>query len=226
MRIRFPAIFGAMCLALLVAASPADGALSLSFDSSADNFSRRWAFEVGMAGITDNTLANILSGNINFPSGPRGGNLYHLGVSYLLGEIELGMGEKEFRPQLDLPVFVEIFDENSRRPFPSYNAALRARWVDFPWHDYLRTSVAIGWGLSYSARVPLMEKKREDRRADAKNPTHLKFAMPIDVSFALPRWPEHQVMVFIAHQSAGRLFGLFRRGGVNSVGIGYRYGFH
>lgn len=205
-------------------ASPARAALSLSFDPSADRFSRRWAVEAGFAGITDKTLASILTGDINFP-GRRGGYLYHLGASYLLGEIELGVGEHEFRPQLDLPVFVEVFDENARNPFPSYNAALRARWVDFPWNDHLRTSAAIGWGLSYSVHVPAMEKKREDKREDPKRPTHFKFTLPIDVSFALPRWPQHQMMLFIAHQSAGRWFGLFGRGGVNSVGIGYRWGY-
>ena len=209
-------------------ARPDSGArrgLSLSFDASAENFSKRWALEVGVAGITDKTISSILTGDIHFPSGPRGGMLYHFGASYLLGEAVIGWGEHEFRPQLDVPVFIEVFDENSRDPFPSYNAALRARWVDFPWNDYLRTSAAIGWGLSYSARIPLMERRREDRRDRRLDRTHLKFALPIDISFAHPRWPQHQIMFFLSHQSAGRWFGIFGRGGVNSVGIGYRWGY-
>ena len=208
-------------LAVLCAAGPAHARLCLSFDSSAEDFTRRWSVEAGVAKITQNTIAAILRGEIHFDGGMRGGEIYHLGASYLLGEAVLDIGEREFRPQLEAPVFLEIFDENERSPFLSYNAALRLRWVDFPWNDTVRTTFAYGAGFSYSEKIPRMEYKRSLRNKDERR-THLKFTMPADISFAHPRWPEHQVMIFLSHQSAGRIFG---RGGLNALGVGYRWGF-
>jgi hypothetical protein len=50
----------------------------------------------------------------------------------------------------------------------------------------------------------------------------LKFNWPIQMTFALPEFPEHQLMIFIAHQSGGHIFD---EGGVNSLGVGYRRDF-
>jgi hypothetical protein len=76
----------------------------------------------------------------------------------------------------------------------------------------------MGIGLSYSSRVYAMDRERhpgEDR-------SHLKFDWPIQFTFALPKWPQHQLVIFNDHKSGGHIFD---EGGVNSVGIGYRFAF-
>lgn len=201
-------------------AFPAWGGLSLAFDRAEDAYSRRWAFEAGAAWIVSNPLREILRADINIDRGIRGGNIYVLSASYLIGELEIGFGETAFRPQIDLPLTLEIFDENERKPFLSYNAALRGRWVDFPWNDTVRTTIGMGVGPSYSEKIPRMEYKRGLSNKH-KDRSHLKFTVPLDVSLAHPKHPQHQLVLFVAHQSAGFLGG----GGLNAIGVGYRWGY-
>jgi hypothetical protein len=59
-------------------------------------------------------------------------------------------------------------------------------------------------------------------RHPGQDRSHLKFDWPIQVTFALPRWPQHQLVLFVDHQSGGHIFD---EGGVNSYGIGYRFEF-
>lgn len=173
-----------------------------------------------MAWLVSNPLRQILRGEINIDSGIRGGNIYILSASYLIGELEIGVGERTFRPLIELPLTLEIFDEHERSPFLSYNAAIRGRWVDFPWNDTIRTTIAMGVGPSYSEKIPRMEYKRglSNKHKDRK---HLKFTVPLDVTLAHPSAPQHQLVLFVAHQSGGPL----SSGGLNAIGIGYRWGF-
>jgi hypothetical protein len=57
---------------------------------------------------------------------------------------------------------------------------------------------------------------------DFTHRSHLKFDWPIQFTFALPRWPQHQLVLLNDHQSGGHIFD---EGGVNSVGLAYRYEF-
>ena len=193
--------------------------LSLDFDTTDLPMSRRWSFKVGAARITPKSIAKIMQGDIKFSGGDEGGWLYIASASYLIGEFQLGVGDMVFRPKLEAPLTLEVFDEHARRPFLSYNAALMVRWVDFPWNNYVRTTAGLGWGLSYSEKIPAMER----RKRPEQHRSHLKFTLPVEVTFAHPRWPQHQLAVFIAHQSGG--FGFFDHGGLNSVGLGYRLSF-
>lgn len=219
-------------LALVLAALPAAAAedapeepprrslLSLDFDTIDLPMSQRWSFKVGAARFSPKAIAKIMQGDIKFSGGDEGGWLYILSASYLIGEFQLGVGDLLLRPRVEAPLTLEVFDEHARRPFLSYNAAIFGRWVDFPWNNYLRTTAGIGWGLSYTEKIPAMERRKrpEQRRS------HLKFTLPVEVTFAHPRWPQHQLAVFIAHQSGG--FGFFDHGGLNSVGLGYRFSFY
>lgn len=207
-------------LAVLLVTTPCFAALSLSFDRATDRYTRRWAPEVGVAWLVSNPLREILRGEINIDSGIRGGNIYILSASYLIGELELGIGERTFRPQIELPLTLEVFDEHERSPFLSYNVAIQGRWVDFPWNDTVRTTIAMGVGPSYSEKIPRMEYKRGLSNKHKKR-THLKFTVPLDVTLAHPSAPQHQLVLFVAHQSGGPLSG----GGLNAIGIGYRWGF-
>jgi hypothetical protein len=178
-----------------------------------------WSFEAGVAFITKNNIGEIFSGEITRDTGDAGGELYQLTATKHLASLQWEIFGETFTPQLELPLCLEIVDENSRDPFLDYNASLQLRWIDFPWNDTITTSFGIGLGLSYSSKIYLMDQQRhpgEDR-------SHLKFNLPIHLSFALPAYPDQELIFYLAHQSGG--FHIFDKGGVNSLGIGLRHRF-
>lgn len=210
---------GAAIVAAILLALPSSAGASLRFVPHDETDDRRaWAFEAGVAFITDDNVHEVFFGKYDIEGGAAGGEIYSFTASRRLGELQWDVGGRTFRPQLEVPLTLEIVDEHSRRPFLDYNASFMVRWVDFPWNRHVRTSFATGIGLSYSEKVYLMDIQRhpnEDR-------SHLKFNWPIQLTFAAPRYPDHQLTLFLAHQSGGHIFD---EGGVNSVGIGYRFGF-
>lgn len=209
-------------MAMLVPLLPAlCSAASICFlPHSSEDGRSNWAFEVGIAMITDNHIEDfaISSFSLDRAHGASGGNIYTFTATRLLGELKWEIGGHTFTPQLEVPLTLEVVDENSRSPFLDFNASFAVRWVDFPWNNYVKTSFAMGIGLSYSEKIYLIDIERhpDDYRS------HLKFNWPIQLTLALPEYPKHQVMIFIAHQSGGHIFD---DGGVNSLGIGYRHDF-
>jgi len=192
---------------------------AISFIPHSDSDGKRdWAFEIGVAFITSNNIAELTSGQVDIDSGPAGGEIYTLTASRRLGELQWQIGGRTFTPQIELPLTLEIIDENGRKPFLDFNASVVVRWIDFPWNDRLKTTFSMGLGLSYSEKVYLMDIQRHED--DSRS--HLKFNWPIQMTFALPDNPDNQLMLFIVHQSGGRIFD---RGGVNSLGVGYRRDF-
>lgn len=181
----------------------------------------RWAYEAAVAWITPNEIDDFIGYGANPVSvehNDAGGNIYYLTASYHLGDLPVTLFGKTYTPRMELPLTLAMFDENSnaRSPFMDYNAAFSIRWVDFPWNRWLVTSVMTGVGFSYSAETPLMDYQRHP----GENRSKVKFNWPIQLSLALPQWPEHQLIAFIDHQSGGHLFDA---GGINSIGLGYRY---
>lgn len=196
---------------------PATGSVTfIPHQSGGDK--RDWAFELGVAFITTNCVDDFLAGDFNIGSGPAGGEIFVLTASRRLGHLEWNIGNCTFRPELELPFTLEIVDENSRSPFLDYNVSFNVRWVDFPWNDYVSTTFSMGLGLSYSDKVYLMDIQRHPN----KDRSHLKFNWPIAITFASPSRPDLQTVIFLLHQSGGRTFD---KGGVNSLGIGFRRGF-
>jgi len=176
----------------------------------------QWSFEYGVSLITSNNIGEIFSGTIHVDDGPAGGEIHQFTASLLLAEPEWTIFGKAFRPALEMPLTLALFDENDRSPFLDYNVSFFVRWRDFPWNNHVLTSFGTGVGLSYTDKVPAMDIQRhpdEDR-------SHLKFNWPIQLTLARPDHPEHQIFLFIAHQSGGKFFDT---GGINSIGIGYRF---
>ena len=211
---KFLSPFIAACSALPCAA------FSISFlpHCPSQEGSRTWAFEVGVASISSNNIGNFTRASMNLGHGPSSGELYIFTASRRLGELKWNIGGNTFTPQLEFPLTLEIVDENARSPFPDMNASLAMRWIDFPWNQHLKTSFAMGLGFSYSQKIYLMDIERHPGERRSK----LKFNWPMQLTFALPKYEEHQLMIFIAHQSGGKIFD---EGGVNSLGIGYRFDF-
>lgn len=178
-----------------------------------------WTVEFGVAWMTDNCIDDFILGQANIEEGPAGAETYQITATKTLRELPFQLLGHEFRPLLELPLCLEFVDQNANDDFFVSNFAFQLRWVDFPWNHRLNTSFGAGLGLSYASRLYAMDRQRhpnEDR-------SHLKFNLPIFVSFALPEIPEHQVRFYIAHHSGG--FGIFDEGGVNSLGVSYAYSF-
>ncbi len=117
-----------------------------------------------------------------------------------------------------MPFTLELVNENSGDTFMAFAGSFNVRWIDFPWNDYVKTSFSMGVGLNYSDRIYQMDQIRhpgDDR-------SRLKFNWPIQATFALPSYPDHQLTAFIIHHSGG---GMFDHGGLNAFGIGYRRDF-
>jgi hypothetical protein len=178
-----------------------------------------WTFEFGVALMTENDIDDFIEGEVDFEYGDAGATTYQFTATKKLTELPFELFGKEFTPWLEMPLCLELVDENANDPFLVYNASLQLRWVDFPWNSYIRTTFAAGLGLSYATQIYDMDIQRhpdEER-------SHLKFNLPIQLSFSLPDAPQHQVIFYISHHSGG--FGTFDRGGVNSIGVSYGYSF-
>lgn len=81
-----------------------------------------------------------------------------------------------------------------------FNALIFARWHRFPWNHHLRTSVALGEGLSLATRTPPVEQE------DHKKSSALLNNVQFEITFALPRQPNWHLVGRIHHRSG--IFGL------------------
>lgn len=174
-----------------------------------------WAFEFGVAAITENSIGDIFGGEITVGDGPAGGEIYQFKATKTLDILTWNIAGKVYRPHLEMPLCLEVVDEHGRRPFLDYNASVQLRWVDFPWNSWLDTSIAIGLGLSYSEKLYAMDIERHP----GENRSHTKFNLPIEISFGLPGNNNERLSFYLAHQSGG--FHIFDKGGVNSLGIAF-----
>lgn len=192
----------------------------IAWPSGWENFGEidRWAFRGGVATVTWNRIGELLRGKFNRATGDAGGELYLLGASYTLADLRGNFPTNEFKPQLNAVGVLGLVNENRGSPFMDYNAGLTIRWRQFPWDHVLPTTLETGVGLSYTQRVMQVERIRlPDRKR-----SHLKYYWPIELGFSLRSARQHQIILFIHHQSGGRVFDV---GGSNHVGVGYRYGF-
>lgn len=209
----------ALAAFLAAHAIPADAATVTFTPADPADGRGLWAVECGIAWITENTIDDVLlRGEASRAQGRAAGELYSFTLSRRFGELRTELGGAAFRTEVEFPFTLEIVDEAGRAPFPDFNAAVMLRWPDFPWNDRLSTTFAAGVGLSYSTHVYQIDIDRhpgEDR-------SRLKFHLPLQLTFALPDHPRHQLLFFLSHQSGGHIFD---QGGVNSVGVGYRFGF-
>lgn len=101
-----------------------------------------------------------------------------------------------------------------------FNALFVARWLRFPWNDVVRTSFAVGEGISLATRTPPFETKYH---GDQTNPL-LNYLM-FEFAFALPEVSRWSLVTRIHHRSG--IFGTFNgvHGASNALGLGLRYHF-
>jgi hypothetical protein len=179
---------------------------------------RDWSVQLGVSIISKRNIGEVLSGGFDRAEGDAGGQNYSITMNWVAHRFEIPCRSRVLKPQFEPYLTLTLVDQNNDSIFPDYNGGIGFRWVDFPWNKWVETTFFMGIGLSYSTEVYRIDRERhpdEDR-------SHLKFDWPIQFTFALPRWPEHQLVLFNDHQSGGHIFD---EGGVNSFGIGYRFEF-
>ena len=140
----------------------APAAIALRSDSP--NPLRSWAFEYGLAFITDDTIDKVALEHTSIAHGPAGGQVHLLTAAYRLAEASWQVGNCQFKPLLELPLTLGIVDENGRSPFLNYSVSFQVRWRDFPWNKYVSTTTSMGAGLAYSEEIFLMDIQTHSNR--------------------------------------------------------------
>lgn len=98
---------------------------------------------------------------------------------------------------------------------------LIARWKEFPWNDTVRTTFAIGDGVSFASRIPKHELERRGRNESAKTLNYLMAELTFGHK-SLPNWD----FVLRYHHRSG-VFGLYDgvhdASNVFAAGIKYKF---
>jgi hypothetical protein len=81
--------------------------------------------------------------------------------------------------------------------------AIYFRWLLFPWSDYLRTSLAVSTGLSYTPTIDLIERIRVDNGLRGSRLLH--YLSP-EITFGLPSQPNLDLVIRYHHRSGGRYY--------------------
>lgn len=179
----------------------------------------RWSLAFGIGIIGETTPGDYLRLGFDRLSGPGEGLTYNVTVGYQLHEFNWEVGSRKFQPALELPFMLTLVDQKEGGLTPDLNLGVLVRWRNFPWNRYVRTTFGIGAGLSYSFDDWTADEQRHPDDPDRSN---LKFWMPVEITFSLPGHPEHEVFLFIDHQSGGHILD---PGGIDAWGFGYRFHF-
>ena len=97
------------------------------------------------------------------------------------------------------------------------NGLIIARWLKFPWDQYVDTSFAVGDGLSYNTETSKVEE--EDDEDAGKWLNYLMF----ELTLGLPKYPRWNSVYRIHHRSSIR--GRIGDGASNFVAFGIKYSF-
>jgi len=97
------------------------------------------------------------------------------------------------------------------------NGLIIARWLKFPWDQYVDTSFAVGDGLSYNTHTSDVEKDDDEDAGRWLN--YLMF----EVTLGLPKYPRWDFVYRLHHRSSIRE--LIGAGASNFVTAGFKYAF-
>lgn len=100
-----------------------------------------------------------------------------------------------------------------------FNALLAVRWSRFPWNEHVRTSFAVGDGLSWASEIPVLEAAEHPDEAAAQL---LNYVL-IECTLGMPS-QEAWDFVFRIHHRSG-VYGLFDGvdGGSNVLALGLKF---
>ena len=105
-------------------------------------------------------------------------------------------------------------------------AALNFRWVWFPWNRYVKTSIGLADGISFTTRIDQKERLLTDFRIEGNRLVFprsqwMNFFTP-ELTLALPQYPEHELLFRFHHRSG--IYGLINDtfSGAQFFSVGYR----
>ena len=98
-----------------------------------------------------------------------------------------------------------------------FNALFIVRWLHFPWNERVRTTFAVGNGMSFATEVPEVEKEDDEDALAYKN------ILLFELTFGPPKHPQWDFSLRLHHRSG--VYGIFNTGGSNFVCLGVKYNF-
>lgn len=191
---------------------------SLQAQADQDLRSKQWSLMFYVGAAATQQLGTLIRGKFN----SAGETIYTAEVAYTL-DINNWL-RKFLSPVVDtVQLAGNITKRDARKdpdPVYEYDGYIILRWTKFPWRKYLRTSLAAGEGVSYASHVPYVEQC-----VNSTNSRRLLNYLMFEVTFALPKYPDVELVGRIHHRS--KAYGVFGNGnaGSNDVGVGVRYYF-
>lgn len=138
-------------------------------------------------------------------------NLVNRGLAYLGATLE--------------PAVLLAYRDDRQQNIGITEVALYAnlRWSRFPWSDRLPTTIALGWGLSYTSDITANEAEDAENTDPDKGPQRWLNYLAVEYGFWLPQHPRWQFFYRLHHRSGAS--GLFasHEVGSNVMGLGVRY---
>lgn len=115
----------------------------------------------------------------------------------------------------------QVAKHNGAQSHLEFNGLVVLRWQRFPWERHLRTSVAIGEGVSWASEVPPLE---EALHPDGDASQLLNYLL-LELGLGLPKVPDWDLVFRIHHRSG--IFGTFDGvdGGSNVIATGLKWRF-
>lgn len=105
-------------------------------------------------------------------------------------------------------------------------AAFNLRWTWFPWNDYVRTSIGLSDGFSFTSKIDPKERvlsnlRIEGNRLVFKSSQWQNFFTP-ELTLGLPQYPEYDLLVRFHHRSG--IYGLINDtfSGAQFFSVGFR----
>lgn len=157
--------------------------------------------------VSADTIIDVMSGNADY------------GGSYNLIAAALGREIGRFGEHVSFELEGQAVKHFGGEDYLEFNGVIVGRWQTFPWKEHVKTSVAVGEGLSYATDIPEVERK------DHNNVSRLLNYLSFETAFSLPEIPQWSLIVRLHHRSG--VFGLFKGvyGASNALCAGIRYDF-
>ena len=185
-----------------------DGLSSPFFDGTGDG---KWAATIFAGQLTENELSEIII--------PRG--ITFTDTSFVGGALSREIYRwNGFSVEAEAGVGVQ-FGGGSGQNAGHFWGALYGRYNDFPWNDYVKTSVAISVGLNYMTA----ETDFENSETSDGNTEKLLHYLSPEVTFALPENENQEFVVRLHHRSSADGFFGCQGCGSNIVLFGFRHRF-
>jgi hypothetical protein len=164
----------------------------------------RWAVTLYGGPFTKNDFLDFFQEPVKFDNA---------GMLSLAASREFGVLTRHLRWEAGIGVTKWFGDQTNWE----FTAALIARWVTFPWNDYVNTTFAIGDGPSFATEPPKLEIKNFDEAKRLQN--YVMF----ELTFGLPRYPQWDLVIRIHHRSG--VFGVLGGSGSTVPALGIKYKF-